>query len=206
MKYEWKKMEKEIYLPKDIPSLIQIPKCKYFTIEGKGNPNNNQDFKDKIGILYSLSYAIRMMPKNGYTPKNYFEYTVYPLEGIWDLTKEGKESKVFNKNDLVYKIMIRQPDFVNEEVVNMAMDLTKKKKPSLLLDEVKFEEIEDGKCLQIMHIGSFDDEQRSFNKMEEFIKQNNYKKRSLTHKEIYLSDFNKVSKDKLKTVLRYYID
>lgn len=81
MKYEWGKKEKDIYLPKNKPMLIKVPKVKYFCIQGKGNPNQ-QDFQNRIGTLYALSYTIRMMPKNGYTPEGYYEYTVYPLEGF----------------------------------------------------------------------------------------------------------------------------
>ena len=84
MKYEWRKKEKEYYIPKEKPQLVEIPEFKYFTLKGKGNPNS-EAFKECIQVLYSLSYAIRMMPKNGITPEGYFEYTVYPLEWIWDL-------------------------------------------------------------------------------------------------------------------------
>ena len=175
-----------------------IPKMQYFTINGKGNPNDNKDFQDKIGVLYSLSYAVRMMPKNGYTPNGYFEYTVYPLEGMWS-------GNVLDKNSFEYKIMIRQPNFVNSEVVEKAFEITKKKKPSPLLEQVKFEEIEDGLCVQMLHIGSYDDESKSFEQIQKFMEDNNYKRISAIHREIYLSDFTKVEKDKLKTVLRYSI-
>ena len=73
-------------------------------INGKGNPNGD-DFKERIGVLYSLAYAIRMMPKQGYTPEGYFEYTVYPLAGLWDLTKEGRKLDILDKDELLYTIM-----------------------------------------------------------------------------------------------------
>ena len=87
MKYEWRKKEKEYYIPKEKPQSVEIPEFKYFTLKGKGNPNS-EAFKECIQVLYSLSYAIRMMPKNGITPEGYFEYTVYPLEWIWDLSEK----------------------------------------------------------------------------------------------------------------------
>lgn len=204
MKYEWRKEEKELYIPKNIPTLIEIPKQSFFTIEGIGNPNT-KEFQERIEVLYSLSYAVRMMPKNGFTPEGYFEYTVYPLEGVWDLTDKGRTLDTLDKDELVYKIMIRQPDFVDNEVVEKAFEIAKRKNPTLLLDKVRFEEIEDGLCVQMLHIGSFDDEPKSFELMKKFIEENNYTRRVLTHKEIYLSDFRKVEKDKLKTVLRYFI-
>ena len=183
MKYEWKKEEKELYAPEQEPQLITVPKLKYFTISGKDNPNS-EEFFEKIGVLYSLAYAVRMMPKSGFTPEGYFEYTVYPLEGIWDLTKKGKKSNSFNKDELLYTIMIRQPEFVTNEVVKQAYETAQKKKPHPFLSEVKFEEIEDGLCVQMLHIGSFDDEPQSFKKMEEFVAINGLERRNLTHREI----------------------
>ena len=204
LKYEWKKEEKEIYLPKEKPTLVEVPKAKYFCIKGKGNPNG-EDFSNRIAVLYSLAYLVRMMPKNGFTPDGYFEYTVYPLEGLWDMTEEGKKSETFNKDELLYTIMIKQPDFVNEEVVKKAFEIANRKKPTRLLEEAYFDEIEDGLAVQMLHIGSYDTEPESFTKMKYYINENNLKIKSLVHREIYLSDARKIEKDKLKTVLRYMV-
>ena len=204
MKHEYRKHEKELYCPKNTPQLVTVPKQKFFCIKGKGNPNN-EDFAERIGVLYSLAYAIRMMPKNGFTPEGYFEYTVYPLEGLWDLTEEGRKSEVLNKDELLYTIMIRQPDFVSDEVVEKAFEIVNKKKPHPLLEEVYFDEIEDGLSVQILHIGSYDNESESFNKMKAFIEDNGLQIKTLVHREIYLSDARRVEKDKLKTVLRYSV-
>lgn len=204
MKYEWKKQEKNIYLPKEEPVLVEIPKAKYICIKGKGNPND-EDFSERIGVLYTMSYAIKMMPKSGYTPDGYFDYTVYPLEGLWDLTEKGRSSNELVKDELLYTIMIKQPDFINEEVFAKALEKSKKKKPNELLNEVYLDEIEDGLSVQILHIGSYDDEPDSFNKMKKFIKENNLSIKTLVHREIYLSDARKVDRDKLKTVLRYRV-
>jgi len=204
MKFEWKKQEKNLYLPKEKPELITVPQQKFFMISGKGNPNA-EEFSEKIGVLYSLAYAVRMMPKQGYTPDGYFEYTVYPLEGIWDLTEEGKKSNTLNKDELLYNIMIRQPDFVTQEVVNKAFEIVRKKKPHSLLNEVTFETMEDGLSVQMMHIGSYDDEPQSFEQMKKFIKNNDLEITTLKHREIYLSNAQKTEKSKLKTVLRYMV-
>ena len=204
MKQEYKKHEKELYCPKNKAVLVEVPKQKFFCIKGKGNPND-KDFSERIGVLYSLAYAVRMMPKNGFLPEGYFEYTVYPLEGLWDLTEEGRKSEVLNKEELLYTIMIRQPDFVNDEVVERAFEIVNRKKPHPLLKEVYFDEIEDGLAVQIMHTGSYDNEPESFHKMKEFIEINGLKIKSLVHREIYLSDTRKVEKDKLKTLLRYRV-
>ena len=204
MKYEWRKEEKHLYFPKEEPALVEIPKAKFICIKGKGNPNR-EDFSHRIEALYSIAYTIRMMPKNGFNPDGYFEYTVYPLEGLWDLTEEGRKSKVLNKDELLYTIMIKQPNFVTEEVFKKALEMAAKKKHNPLLNEVYFDEIEDGLSVQILHIGPYDDEPRSFNKMKEFIKENNLKIRTLVHREIYLSDVRRVEEEKLKTVLRYRV-
>ncbi|MBX9958043.1 GyrI-like domain-containing protein [Peribacillus simplex] len=204
MKYEWRKREKNLYIPKQKPELASIPEQKFFLIKGKGNPNEHE-FTEKIGVLYSLAYAVRMMPKQGYTPAGYFEYTVYPLEGIWDLTEEGKKLNTLNKDELLYTIMIRQPDFVKKEIVDRAFEHVEKKKPHPFLNDVRFGTFQDGLSVQMLHVGPYDDEPQSFKVMNEFIKNNNLEKTSLQHREIYLSDFRKVEPSKLKTVLRYKV-
>ncbi|WP_250674087.1 GyrI-like domain-containing protein [Paraclostridium ghonii] len=205
MKHEWRKREKEYYIPKEKPQLVEIPEFKFFTLKGKGNPNT-EAFKECIGVLYSLSYAIRMMPKNGITPDGYFEYTVYPLEGVWDLTEQGRLNETLNKDELIYKLMIRQPDFVTEEIVKMAMEIVKKKKYHPLLEKVEFESIKDGLSVQMLHVGPYDDELRTFSFMKDFCIENNLEIKTLAHKEIYLSDFRKTEASKLKTVLRYLVE
>jgi len=204
MKHEWKKVEKKLYLPKSMPEVITVPKQKFFMLRGKGNPNSSS-FAEMIGVLYSLAYAIRMMPKQGYNPDGYFEYTVYPLEGLWDLTEKGRNAGTLNKDELLYTIMIRQPDFVTQGIVEKAFETVKKKKPHPLLDEVTFETIEDGLSVQMLHLGSYDNEPLSFKLMNEFLENYNLEKRFLLHREIYLSDARKVQTDKLKTVLRYMV-
>jgi len=204
MKFEWKKQEKDLYLPKEKPVLVTIPEQKFLMISGKGNPNN-EEFSEKTGILYSLAYAVRMMPKQGYTPDGYCEYTVYPLEGIWDLTEEGRKSGTLNKDELLYTIMIRQPDFVTQEVADRAFENVRKKKPHPLLDDVTFGTMEDGLSVQMMHIGSYDDEAQSFDQMKKFIQENNLEITTLVHREIYISDPRKTEESKLKTVLRYKV-
>ncbi len=184
-----------------------IVPLKYFTINGQGDPND-KFFGDYISVLYSLSYAIRMSPKTGLIQdNNYFEYTVYPLEGIWDISEEAKKTyqDKIDKSSLVFNLMIRQPDFVSQDFALAIIEKTKKKKPHPLLEKVKFEIIEDKECIQMMHIGSYDDEPVSFKKMGDFCISNSFTRDSKRHREIYLSDARKVSPDKLKTALRFKI-
>ena len=207
MKHEWKKNEKQFYLPNVKPELISLPKFKFFEIEGKGNPND-EFFSEYIGVLYSLSYGVKMSPKKGLEPKGYFEYTVYPLEGIWDLSEDARKSfnGIINKNELVFRLMIRQPDFVESNFAMQILEQTKRNKPHDLLEQVRFEEIIEGECIQMLHLGRYDDEPESFRVMENFAEQENYRRKTHTHREIYLSDARKVSPDKLKTVLRFGIE
>lgn len=204
MKIEWKKTEKQIYLPGNDPTTITIPRMKYFSITGIGNPNH-EAFSEKVSILYGLAYAVRMMPKQGVTPEGYHEYTVYPLEGIWDLTQEGRESKTLDKDQLIYKIIIRQPDFVNRDIANQAIEKVRKKAPSPLLAQAVFEELEDGLCVQMMHTGTFDSEPASFARMDAYLTTQGLVRKSKIHKEIYISDIRKTKPEALKTVLRYFV-
>ncbi len=207
-KHEWRKKEKTFYLPKAKPEIIDIPEFKFISIEGAGNPNG-KFFSDCISVLYPISYAIKMTPKTmKIKPNGYFDYTVYPLEGVWDITDEAKKTfnGQLNKDDLVFKIMIRQPDFVTEAFYQEMFEKTKIKKPDVLLDRLVFENIKEGKCIQMLHIGSYDDEPTSFKIMEEFAESKNLKRQSKVHREIYLSDFRKVAPEKLKTVLRFKVE
>ncbi len=207
MKYEWRKKEKAVYLPKNKPEEITLPEYKFITINGAGNPNN-PIFSEYISALYSVAYAIKMGSKKmKLPPKGYYDFTVYPLEGIWDLNKQAKKDYdgVLNKDDLVFKLMIRQPDFVNDMFFTDMLSITKEKKPNPLLEKVRFETISEGHCVQMLHIGPYDDEPESFKIMEQFAESHHLERLSKAHREIYLSDFRKVAPEKLKTVLRFQV-
>ena len=111
MKFEWRKHAKELYMPKSKVELLTVPECKFFMIKGKENPND-EEFSEAIGVLYSLSYAIKMMPKNGVTPDGYIDYTVFPLEGVWDISEKGKLKLqgTLDKNEFLYKPNASPPD------------------------------------------------------------------------------------------------
>ncbi|WP_033542607.1 GyrI-like domain-containing protein [Planococcus sp. CAU13] len=205
MKHEWRKAEKEYYLPPSSPVLSQIPKQRFFAIQGKGNPNG-EDFAKRIEVLYSLAYAIRMMPKNGFMPHGYYEYTVYPLEAVWSLTEKGKQLDHLDKDEFLYTLMIRQPDFVDNGTVVKAFEIANQKEPNELLNEVVFEEFEEGLCVQILHEGPYDDEPDSFERIHRFLEENDLHRRSKKHREIYLNDFRKTAPAKLKTVLRCQVE
>lgn len=205
MKHEWKKHEKELYGAKQIPALITVPMQSYIMISGKGNPND-EDFSNRVGALYSLAYGIKMGYKaaatNAAAANEVYDFTVYPLEGVWK-QKQGDE---LVKEHLEYTIMIRQPDFITESMVCSALEKVKKKKPNPLYPEIRFDTMQDGKCIEILHIGAFDDEPASFEKMSQFAEKNGLKRDESCHREIYLNNANRVEKSKLKTILRFSVE
>ena len=201
MKYEWKKNEKNLYGVKQKPQLIEIPSAYYIMIKGEGNPNES-DFSNRVSALYSLAYGIKMLFKNMKKEElEYSDFTVFPLEGIW----EKSDDEEFDKNKLKYTIMIKQPYFITKEIFELAFEKVKKKKPNELYDEVSFDCIESKKAIQILHIGSFDTEIESFEKLDNFASEMNLERSEKLHTEIYLNNKNRTAEDKLKTILRYNV-
>lgn len=201
MKYEWKKNEKNLYGVKQKPQLIEIPSAYYIMIKGEGNPNES-DFSNRVSALYSLAYGIKMLFKNMEKEElEYSDFTVFPLEGIW----EKSDDEEFDKNKLKYTIMIKQPYFITKEIFELAFEKVKKKKPNELYDEVSFDCIESKKAIQILHIGSFNTEIESFEKLDNFANEMNLERSEKLHTEIYLNNKNRTAEDKLKTILRYNV-
>lgn len=201
MKYEWKKEEKYLYGAKQKPAMIEVPSQRFIMISGQGNPNE-ADFANRVSALYSLAYGIKMLYKKlhkGDSDATYTDFTVYPLEGIWENASEEE----FDKNKLKYKIMIKQPDFITKDIFDSALENVKQKKHNSLYDEITLEDLEGTRAIQVLHIGSFDTEPFSFKKMEEMIKENDLVRTSNSHIEIYLSNKNRTAEEKLKTILRY---
>jgi hypothetical protein len=202
MKPDWKRDEKTTYIPKSIPTLITIPAYTYLTIKGSGAPAS-EGFQKAVESLFSISYGLKFAPRKGLLIEGYEEYSVYPLEGFWDISEEAKLRGSWDKKDFVYTLMIRQPSFIH---LDHLRDLRAKiKKEELLWDQVMFEKIEDGLCLQMLHTGSFDNEAESFTKMDAYLNEQGYERRFKAHKEIYLSDFTKTKSEALKTTLRLFI-
>lgn len=207
IKHEWRKQEKAVYIPKKKPEVVDIPEYQYLVISGEGNPNSEM-FSECIGALYGVSYAIKMnLKKMDVTPKRYIDWIVYPLEGVWDLKEETKQNFTgqINKDDLVFDLMIRQPDFVSNEFFKEMLEFANKKNPNELFNKLRLEKITEDKCIQMMHIGSYDNEPETFKIMEKFAESQNLVRKSKVHREIYLSDFRKVPVEKLKTVLRFQL-
>ncbi|MFD1419950.1 GyrI-like domain-containing protein [Lactiplantibacillus songbeiensis] len=204
-KYEWRKQDKALYLPKAVPTLVTVPTFNYYTITGHGDPNESE-FGERTAALYAAAYGIRMMPKSGTLPAGYYEYTVFPLEGLWTLAPDDvRADGSFDKADLDYQIMLRQPDFVTPALAAANLTAVQAKKPNPYLPEVHFEALTDGHCLQMLHVGSFDTEPASFQQLAAYAEAHHLKRRTLAHKEIYLSDPRRTVAAKRKTVLRWLL-
>lgn len=202
MKHEWKKQEKEIYGVKTKPCAIDIPALNYIILSGSGNPND-KIFSDKVAVLFSIAYKIKMAYKAlAEKSSEITDYSVYPLEGIWSMASE-KEYLV--KEELQYRIMIRQPDFITRELFDHALEAVKGKKHNPYLTDISFETICDGRCIQILHKGAFDDEPASFEIMDGYCMELGYKRMGKEHREIYLNNANRTDKANLKTILRYKV-
>ena len=155
MKHEWKKQEKELYGVKTKPCVIDIPAWKYIILSGSGNPND-EIFSDKVAALFSIAYKIKMAYKTLAEKSNEItDYTVYPLEGIWSM---ASAKGYLVKEELQYRIMIRQPDFITREMFDNSLEAVKSKKYNPYLTDVSFETICDGRCIQVLHKGAFEDE------------------------------------------------
>lgn len=217
MKFEWRKHEKALYGAKSMPALVDIPQQGFIMMKGSGNPNDT-DFSDRVTALFSLAYAVKMnyksaMAKNVLSDEIH-DFTVYPLEGIWkqknvdswkqkNVDSKSAAGKLIKEN-LEYTIMIRQPDFITAKMVYAALERVKISKPNRLYDEIIFDVMHDGKSVEILHIGPYDNEPSSFGQMDKFTEENGLQRISDCHREIYLT--NRTAADKLKTILRYRVN
>jgi hypothetical protein len=202
-KIDYKKDFKHLYGTQDVPVIIDVPAVRYVVIDGKGDPNG-EAFAMATMALYSFSYALKMSYKSKNIPMDYYEYTVFPLEGVWDLVDKTKA--VTDKSNYAYSIMITQPDFLTDELFQRILQEIKNKKPNPWLDHLRMEISTEGLCCQMLHYGSYDNEPASFAKMEQFCLNNGYQRTTKLHREIYLSDPRKTQPEKLRTILRFKVE
>ncbi|GAB5081404.1 GyrI-like domain-containing protein [Hominimerdicola sp. 21CYCFAH17_S] len=208
-KLDYKKEYKDLYRPKTKPSIIDVPEMLYIAVNGEGDPNICKEYREALNILYALSYSIKMSKMNGTQPEGYFEYVIPPLEGLWYANGVAFDGlNVTDKSKFKWISMIRQPEFVTEEVFEAAKTALQKKKPELDLSKARLIKMKEGLCVQIMHKGSYDDEPESIERMKRFAEENGYSEdlsEQRLHHEIYLSDPRRCAAEKLKTVIRHPI-
>lgn len=207
MAFDYKKEYKEFYMPKNRPELVDIPSMNFIAVRGTGDPNDEAgEYKAAIGLLYGIAFTIKMSKKGSHQIDGYFDYVVPPLEGFW--WQEGIDGFDYrSKEEFHWISVIRLPDFVTKEDFDWAVaEATKKKKTDF--SKVEFLTIEEGMCVQCMHIGPFDEEPATVAQMDAFIEQQGYENDlsgQRRHHEIYLSDATRVSPDRWKTVVRHPI-
>ena len=207
MVFDFKKEYKELYKPKDKPSIINVEKANFIAVRGVGDPNSeNSEYKQSISLLYPIAYAIKMSKKGDYKIDGYFDFVVPPLEGFW--WQEGiKGVDYANKDSFNFISLIRMPDFVTKEVFEWAIEETTRKKKEDF-SKVEFFTYDEGLCVQCKHIGPYNDEPITVEAMHEYMIEQGYEL-DITderfHHEVYISDVRKTSPEKLKTVLRHPI-
>lgn len=200
-KIDYKKAFPDLYKPKTSPSAVEVPPMTFIMIDGKGNPNDpNGEYPSAVELLYGLSYTIKMNKKGETRPNGYFEYVVPPLEGLWSLDDPADFK---SKEKFLWTSMIRQPEFVTAEVFAGACRMVEEKK-KLDTSKARLELFSEGLCVQCMHIGPFDDEPSTLERMDAFIRENGFVHdfTGRRHHEIYLSDPRKTDPCKMKTILR----
>ena len=205
MPFDFKKEYKEFYLPKNKPQIVNVPKANYIAIRGQGNPNEEGgSYQRAISVLYAVAYTLKMSYKTDYKIDGFYEYVVPPLEGFW--WQAGICGVDYSQKDEFNWIsIIRLPDFITRENFDWAVKTASEKK-KIDCSKAEFLTIEEGLCVQIMHIGSFDDEPATVTLMDEYLEENGYEKDfsdTRLHHEIYLSDPRKSTPDKQKTVIRH---
>lgn len=205
--FDFKKEYKEFYMPKQKPEIATIPAMNYIAVKGKGNPNEKDgEYQQAIAILYAIAYTIKMSYKGEHKIDGFFQYVVPPLEGFW--WQEDCDKIDYGKKDtFCWSSVIRLPDFVTKEDFDWAVkEASRKKKIDCSLAE--FLTVEEGLCVQIMHIGAFDEEPATVEIMDQYLLENGYENditEERRHHEIYLSDARRVAPEKWKTVIRHPI-
>ena len=207
MAFDFKKEYKEFYMSKSVPEIVTVPKANYIAVRGMGDPNQEGGaYQSAVSILYAVAYTLKMSYKTDYRIEGFFEYVVPPLEGFW--WQEGIDGVDYRDKSTFHWIsVIRLPEFVTKRDFDWAVEEAARKK-KLDCSLAEFLTIEEGLCVQIMHIGPVDNEPSTVALMDQYIAENGYANdmnETRLHHEIYLSDARKVAPEKQKTVIRHPI-
>lgn len=204
MPYDFKKEQRSLYHPGKRPALIDVPTMNYIAVRGQGDPNQpDSEYKRSIQDLYSVAYTIKMSKKGSHHIPGYFDFVVPPLEGFW--WQDGDQGIDFTRKDRFHFVScIRMPDFVDWATFNWAVQTASTKK-QLDLTNVEFLTLDEVRCAQIMHVGTYDEEPATIAKLTDFVTQNDLQpdySATRRHHEIYLSDPRRTKPENCKTVIR----
>ena len=207
MAFDFKKEYKEFYMPKNKPEIVSVPTANYIAVRGTGDPNEEGGaYQQALSVLYAVAYTLKMSCKTDYRIAGFYDYVVPPLEGFWwQDNAEGVDYT--DKSRFNWISVIRLPDFITRKDFDWAVETAAKKK-KLDCSEAEFLTVDEGLCVQIMHVGPFDDEPETVAAMDRFLAENGFQNdfsNTRLHHEIYLSDARKVPPEKWKTVIRHPI-
>ena len=203
--FDFKKEYREFNLPKDVPELVSVPGARFIAVRGAGDPNEEGGaYKAAIGVLYAVAYTIKMSRLGDRRIDGYFDYVVPPLEGFWQ--QDGIDGVDYARKALFRWVsVIRLPDFVTRADFDWAVAEAARKK-KLDCSGAELLSLEEGLCVQCMHIGPYDSEPATVARMDAFLAEEGYENDfsgGRLHHEIYLSDARKTAPDRLKTVIRH---
>ncbi len=211
-KLDYKRACKDLYMPGTKPCAIDVPAMSFIMVDGRGDPNaEGGEYRQAVELLYGLSYTVKMGKMGGGRPAGYFEYVVPPLEGLWWLDGD-LHFDILKKDKFCWTAMIRQPEFVTQEVFEWACGELARKKPQLAAAKARLQIFHEGLCVQMLHVGPFDSEPETIAQIDSFIKEGGYQEAISEvlpggtirrHHEIYLSDPNKTLLSKMRTVIRH---
>ena len=205
MAFDYKKEYRELYLPKNTPSIVTVPELRFLAVRGQGDPNEEDGaYKRAIGLLYGAAYTIKMSKKGDHRMDGYFDFVVPPLEGLW--RQDGADGVDYgHKERFRWISLIRLPDFVSAEDFRWAVaEASRSKKADF--SAVELFPYEEGLCVQCMHVGPYDDEPATIARMNAFAAENGLipdLSDRRPHHEIYLTDARKTPPEKMKTVIRH---
>ena len=207
MAFDFKKEYKEFYMPKNKPTVVDVPAANYIAVRGKGDPNEEGGaYQQAVSVVYAVAYTLKMSYKTDHKINGFFEYVVPPLEGFW--WQDGVDGVDYSDKSTFHWIsVIRLPDFITKQDFDWAVAAATKKK-GLDCSSAQFLTVKEGLCVQIMHLGSYDSEPETVALMDRYLSQNGYANDMTDgrlHHEIYLSDPRRCAAEKLKTVIRHPI-
>ena len=207
MAFDFKKEYKELYMPGNKPEIVNVPRADYIAVRGKGDPNDpDGEYRQAIGALYAVAYTLKMSHKTDHKIEGFFEYVVPPLEGFW--WQDGIQGADYgNKDTFNWISVIRIPDFVTRKDFTWAVETAGRKK-KLDCGKAEYLTIDEGLCVQMMHIGPFGSEPASVAIMDAFLEEHGYENDingNRLHHEIYISGAGRAAPEKWKTVIRHPI-
>lgn len=197
-KIDLKKENKEYYYPstKEV-AMVELPAMQFLMIDGQGDPNTSQEYKNAMETIFPVAYKTKFTSKKEKSQ----DYVVMPLEGLW-WADNMEEFSMDDRSNWKWTVMIRQPDFITNKIINMAIEELEAKKDLPSISKLRFENFMEGSAVQIMHVGPYGEaEAPAVGKLHSFIDDEGYKLNG-KHHEIYISDMRRTKPEKLKTVIR----